>query len=367
MKIGIITYYYHNYNYGGCLQAYALTNFLNSKGFQAKQISYFPIVERNFFKKMIHFIQRGNLKNKFKKNNFNKKILSQDIKNHFDEFCADMIPHTHLVNEKDIINLNKDFDVFISGGDQIWNPISFRETYFLNFANNDKLKLSYSPSIAVDKLTLLEKIKYKKLLSNYNYISIRETTGQKILEEILKKPVFKVLDPVFLLSYNQWKEISSDRIIDGKYIFVYILGNRTDINLKINEYAKHKSLDIVYIPEISPNIFGNKPVFNIGPTEFISLIQNACLVITDSFHALSFSLIFNTPFAIINRILEKSKNDTMSRLRDFLIELNLNPKFGGKNFEIDDIINNDNEYLKKLNELRHYSIEYLLNSLLGEK
>ena len=128
-KVGIITYYYKNHNYGGLLQAYALQYKLSKLGFDAEQISFDePRVGHNSnnakaklkkFAKRILYFSRDKTRTKM------NETISSDIntRNHaFERFANDVIPHSSVYNVNTIKTAGSKYDVFITGSDQVWNP-----------------------------------------------------------------------------------------------------------------------------------------------------------------------------------------------------------------------------------------------------
>lgn len=151
-KIAILTLYYHNYNYGGLLQAYALQKAITDLGYQAEQISYKlesgydgwnPI--KASIKKPMAYLYHGAKYGKW----FDQYTVRQKK---FEAF-AENIPHTEVVTAQTISELSNQFDCFVCGSDQIWNPIGWQPTLFFDFLPDDKKRISYAASIARDELT----------------------------------------------------------------------------------------------------------------------------------------------------------------------------------------------------------------------
>lgn len=314
MKVGIITHYYNSTNYGGNLQAYALVECLHKLGYDVEQICYKTGDDALFC---------ANEKAKTRRCGFMKiffsvfhslthlayRVIVSKRKKEVLRFNKNSIKHSKVVYQKNTLsNLAEDYDVLISGSDQVWHPNAVCDAYLLNLGEKSKVpyKMSYAASFSVNELTFEQKKYYGKCLNNINAISVREDSAVQLVESICGKGSQMVLDPTLLLSYNNWNIVSSERKMVKKYLFCYFLGSLTMQNSKIRKFAKEKGLKIVSMPFLNSlrqkdTFFGDYKLFNVSPYDFISLIKNAEYVFTDSFHATVFSLIFKKNFFVFNR------------------------------------------------------------------
>lgn len=325
-KIGILSLYYKNANYGGVLQAYALQNVLDNLGYPARQISYelmsgyssIPLWKRRLlrWRGIYSFIVRPNwtIKN---------RVASLKI-----EKFANKVPHTKRYTSNHINELNDEFDIFICGSDQIWNPIGWQPTLFLNFVTNDKRKLSYAASVARDSLSE-EEINYiKEYTRDFAAISVRE---EKSAEILCKNGIDVDImpDPTFLLKKEAWDQVACERLITDSYIFAYFLG----ANIKQRDdailYAKLNNKNIVFIPYMQYATFDwelkhkSYMIDGIGIPEFLSLIKYADEVITDSFHGTVFSIMYETPFVSLKRHSDIDKKSMNSRIDTLLDSMDM--------------------------------------------
>ena len=203
--------------------------------------------------------------------------------------------------------LNNEYRAFIVGSDQVWNCDYFHQGFFLDFADKDKLKISYAASISKTKIDKAYLEFYKKKIEMFNYISVREESAKSLLKSFVNSNIETVLDPTFLLSTSQWEEIISPRIIKNKYIFYYELTHNEINRNVVKEFAKRTGLKIVTIPHVLMEfnvrdyLYRTTKVNKVGPSEFLSLIKNAEYVFTDSFHACVFSGLFHTQFFVFGR------------------------------------------------------------------
>jgi len=303
-QIGIITHYYKSKNYGGILQAYALSAKLIIMGYSAKQICY-SYVQGCKGSLSIKFIFR-HPKTVFRKIYYklnNKKFNTRNIK--LDSFNNQIIPHTDKIyTSKELNELNNSFDLFITGSDQVWHPNVINNGFLLTFTN--KPTISYAASIASKKVSN-EYIKtMAKALPNFNAVSVREKDAVDLLQPLTDKKIEWVLDPTLLLDRKDWDEICPERRIKEKYLFCYFLGHDKRIRKLAKRYAKKHGLKIVNLPHLcgiaKADIgFGDYKLYDVAPNDFISLIKYADCVFTDSFHACVFSGIYNKNFVAFNR------------------------------------------------------------------
>lgn len=335
-KVGIITLYHNNYNFGGLLQAYALPKVLKDNfNIKSEQIDYIPYYQDN---KITNEIRSYNLYaliykigiivfDKFTRKKLNKRKII------FDAFINE-IPHSDSVYEYSNISKSvNDYDLFICGGDQIWNnqnEIYNIKTYTLQFVPSNIKKIAYAPSMAILETTSNFKKIMKKGLEQLDAISIREKKSLSILKEMTDKNINVVVDPVLLINRCEWeKELRTPKKKE-KYVLVYLLGDSIEYRKSVKKYAHCLSLPTLTFPHIFLNVvrksdlfFGDIHDYTSGPREFIGLIKNAELVITDSFHACVFSMIFKTPFYVFERNKAGEKGNMNSRIYDFLEEYHL--------------------------------------------
>lgn len=218
-------------------------------------------------------------------------------------------------------NLSNEFDYFIAGSDQIWNYhfASHKfEDYFLKFAK-DKKKIAVSASFGVEKIPDEWRQIYIEGLKDFAHISVREDAGAKIVKELIGRDVPVLIDPTMMLSKEEWLKVSCKPRVDCSkpYILKYYLGDENEED-SINVWAKKNGYEVYEllndkIPEL----------YSAGPGEFISLISNASMVCSDSFHCIVFSIIFSKPFIVYAR---RGKENYMTSRLDTLLG-----KFGFQN------------------------------------
>ena len=206
-----------------------------------------------------------------------------------------------------------------------------------------------------------------------------EKDAKIVLENYLKKKIALVLDPTLLMNEKEWGEIADFPLVKRPYIFVYLLGNNLNHKKMIKQYAKWKNLEIVYIPHVhfnyqfSDNGFADTELYDVGPKEFLGLIQNATEVITDSFHGCVFSIIFKKQFCAFKRHRDDLSINMNTRLYTLLDSLNLRNRLIDDDISVKDIqkvmlTSIDYEKVGEiLVELRKQSLDYLMSAISGDK
>lgn len=319
-KIGILTYYHDSVNYGGNLQAYALCKKLEKMGYSAEQICFDPNAPTSpsgIKEKIIDRLRR--IKNAFRslritkdKNKSRTEKVISDRKKAFEHFNKEMISHSEKVYvSSDIAETNEKYQCFIAGSDQIWNPKWYVPSYFLDFVKADNIKTSYATSFGITEFSSEQKELIKKHLNDFAAVSLREDCG--IYKELFGKEVEVCVDPTLLLSREEWLEVTAPKMIDEKYIFCYFFGDDCASRKIAMEYSIKNKIKIVTIPHLNgvnvlDDYFGDIQMPSASPEEFLSLINNAECVFTDSFHAVVFSQIFKRKYFVFQR----NKKDVIS-------------------------------------------------------
>lgn len=381
-KVGIVTLYHGNYNFGGLLQAYALPVALKRYvGILAEQIDYvFKYQEQPKTKDKISVINIINYVGyvffaKLKKKNLKKR------KQVFEQFM-NFIPHSKFSYEYDSISESLDrYTEFICGGDQIWNDYYqinwYRKedsnVFTLQFVPENVKKISYAPSMSVLGLTDEYKKNFRKGINRLDAISLRERRALPVLQELTDKPLTVTVDPVLLLEENDWLKIIRYPEIGQKYILCYLLGDSLSQRKVVKMFSSKTKCKTVTFPHILKNvvrkcdlIFGDIHDYTSGPREFLGLIKNADFVITDSFHACLFSMIFKTSFVVFERNKIDEKGDMNSRIYDFLEEYHLEGQLVTEKELVDmnEIPKVDFAYAHEhWRKRRKESLEYLENAL----
>ena len=382
-KVGIVTLYHNNYNFGGLLQAYALPKVIKEHfGIEAEQIDYIPAEQKtkikpnNDKKSVLQYLYQlvynfgivffGTIS---KKNLYQRKQA-------FDSFM-DEILHSEIAYDQNTISKSLDqYRLFICGGDQIWNDYKEKQNikvYTLQFVPSHVKKIAYAPSMAILETTSDFNQIMRTGLNELNSISVREKKSVPLLELLTKKKINIVVDPVLLMTENEWECVARVPQKKDKYILCYLLGDSVEYRKAVKKFARKMNKPILTFPHIFSNVvrkcdlfFGDIHDYTSGPREFLGLIRNAEFVITDSFHACVFSMIFETSFVVFERNKIGEKGNMNSRIYDFLEEYHLENQLVSEKelADMKDIPGIDFTYAHKhWEKRREESLKYLENAL----
>lgn len=308
------------YNAGASLQAYALATYLKKIGHNAEIINYKPDYLSNHFSLLGVNNPRFNrpiLRQMYQIAKFPERIKKRFSKRKkaFDTFTTENLPLTKKCYTSNI-QLRADLpeaDVYFAGSDQIWNPL-FRNgkdpAFYLDFVPKEKIKASYAASFAVESLPNEYKERIKQWLSRLDYISVREKSGVDIINRLGIVGAEQVLDPVFLLEKNEWEVLEKSVVIKQPYILVY------DFDLDIHMQSFIQTLSRAnnwMIYSVLPCKYCDRSFEDYGPQTFLYLIHHAEVVVSNSFHATAFAIIYHKQFYVFNRT-----ENINSRMRDLL-------------------------------------------------
>ena len=293
MKIGILTYHYTP-NIGATLQAFALQKAIQKLGYDCEIIDYRC---ENIDKREIEYHRNPN---RFKDLIIHKFLWPQQERKIVE--CQDFIETRSSVSAQrydasNIVEANNNYDILISGSDMIWNleVNGYDYTYFLDFANKDKYKLSYASSIGgVWQDSDVERI--KTLLTHYNSISMRESDSVEYVNNTLGLDCKWVCDPTMLLSSEEWNELVSGCSLED-YVLVYF--PYKEILNAAYEYALKHDKKLVVVGGFKKE-YNEKRVQIYNPYEWIGYFKNADAIFTDSYHGVLFSLYFEKDFFTYN-------------------------------------------------------------------
>lgn len=328
-KIGIITIY-DNDNYGNRLQNYAVQQIFKKRGYEVETIKNEAItnnIKQGLINKVkTEIILRLKLFKEF------IKIKTKRRYKYFKTFNKENIKfRKNYITGNNALKIGKQYQYFIVGSDQVWNPKFKRLTDIdlLNFMASDK-KISLSASFAIKSVPENKKEFLKNNLTKFKAISVREYSGKEIIENIVnRKDVEVLVDPTMMLTSEEWDRIikKPKQLKIDKYILSYFLGELTENRKKeINRVAKENECEVI-------NILDKKsPYYQTGPSEFLYLEKNAFLICTDSFHSSIFAILYNKPFIIFNR--EEKKANMNSRIETLIKKFGLeNRMFKGEIIE----------------------------------
>ena len=312
------------YNVGASLQAYALSAYLKNLGHQVEIINYKPYYLKHYelwgvrnpkYNKLVVSL----LYNLAKLPGRLKERVSQR-KKVFDSFTKEYLPVTNKTysDNNELKNADIDADVIFAGSDQIWNtifPNGKDPAFYLDFASEKTICASYAASLATDDVVEEYKSQVTAWIKRLDFVAVREKSAVGILNRLGIENVQQVMDPVFLLSKDEWDKLLPAKKYNEKYILVYDFDNNESLNNQAKELAEKYDWKIY---SVFRNKVCHKDFYNAGPLEFVNLVKNAEMVLSNSFHATAFSIIFEKQFVVFER---KEKINT--RMRDILSSLEI--------------------------------------------
>ena len=359
-KIAIVTWIYFK-NFGTFLQAYALQRVIRELGYDCRVIDDADFYTGNFYFRCKRFI-KNILYRKLKSNRSYRKFKKKNI--------------NVFSNCRNIDYLNKHFDTFIAGSDQIWSPLlpKIRPYYYLDFTTQTKKRIAYAPSMVYNAVNDNYKTLVFPLMQRFNNLSLREQPAATYLSEQLNRKVSAVLDPTLLLDADKWSSITTP-VKEKDFILCYFLTPHKPFVKFVTEYAKSVGKKLLVFDkstfEILPSEydFGDK-LLKAGPVEFISYVKAADFIFTDSFHGTIFSIIFHKNFLTFQRFSNDSPQNQNGRLLNLFDILQISGRFININHLSQGLSLMDTlpplDYEKiytLLNQERNKSISYLKESL----
>lgn len=291
-KIGIITCGKEP-NYGACLQALATQKILSSAGHKVDLMNYTFIEGKGYSpfsqKSLKSFISCA----MFYRLRKGTHIVFEKFRKRHMIYCNEQ-----LKTEEDFKNIMENYDLFLVGSDQVWNPnlgINIDIT-LLNFYKDGPKKVSYASSFGINSLPENYKDKYRAAFNDFKSLSTRETTGQNIISELTGRVAPVVLDPTMMFNMQQWEVYAQDANIKEPFVLIYDMWHATEVVEIARHIAKEKKCKIFALSQINMPYKDVKTLYDISPAEYLDLFKKAECIVTDSFHGTVFSIIYHKEF-----------------------------------------------------------------------
>lgn len=315
------------FNYGNVLQSYALQQVLLQYADTVETIwhSKDNFLPRTYWrwgwKQPIKLLLnwRGFRSQFFDGHNGREMVRQAKIK----EFCERYIHIRHDV--EDLRSIADENDFFVVGSDQVWNPhFAGTAAEFLMFAPPEK-RISYAASIACPEIPKEKETLYREGLFGMKSLSLREQEGATMVEALTGRKAEVHVDPTLLLEADEWRQVSRVPAWyrGGEYLLTYFLGMRPKV---VNAVAKKLNLPVVNL--LDENVFEH---YTTGVEEFLWLVDHASLVYTDSFHGTVFSILFQRPFVVCDRVGSIVDSKMTARIDTLLGYFGLENRRGSKN------------------------------------
>lgn len=345
--------YDHTINYGSCLQAFALQKSIEKIRVGKNEVCQYELIPlwtcKDYPKKKIK--------------NILGLMLLKFYHRSFVQFERKYMRYANYNSIESLESANDNADAFVCGSDVIWNPYHNKgvSAYYLDFAQ--KYAFSYAASFGASNIDYATVEKVRPYLIKLNRISVREKSSLKLVQDITEKEAEVVVDPTLLLTDDDWSVIAPKRESDP-YMFVYTTHVNTNITRIIDKVKEKTDLKVIIAEwDSSPRVLVKKGVFNVVPPErWLQLLRNAEYVVTNSFHATAFSVLFHKRFfTVVNG--DKSKGINV-RMNDFLNSIGLEDRIFSDIPDQLDLSEIDYTFVdKRIDEMRKYSLEFLQENL----
>lgn len=295
MKIGILTFHSAN-NYGAALQAYALQTAISQTvtGSEVEIIDY----------RCKGVEKQRSLKKLIKSSGFVSAVLHYPFtKNRIrriDRFCHENMKLSNYIGTvEELKTAAEKYDRIVSGSDQVWNRnwTGNEDTYLQNFHEHNEKKVSYAVSFGISELPQEWKADYENYLKQFSWLSVREESGKKLLQNEFGLNARVNIDPTLLLTSEQWNKVAVKTNVKKPYVLVYMVPYQKSVAAYARELAEKNGLEVV---TVCKSMKKNSGIYKgtAAVEEIIGLFRNAEYVVTNSFHGTAFSVIYHKKFSI---------------------------------------------------------------------
>lgn len=348
IRIGIITYPRIEDGEGRFLQAYALSSAISGLGYDNEILNYLPhewVERRTCLDKIKRFIKNPDIcgylldiKRKLsgrmskKSNNVSKEKYKQFIK---ENLKYDLSKHPTKEELK-----NFKFDAWICGSDQIWNPhfaVGRDEVYYLQFAPKEK-RISYAASMGTLDVDNSQLEMQKKWIQDIPYLAVRETGTCELINLRFNMQARHVCDPTFLMPIDWWDKLANKRIIQERYLLLFLFDNNPLPRNVAQKIANLYNLKIICISnDVKDNRRYDIP-YGVGPEDFVSLFKYADFICTQSFHGIVLSLLFNRQFYVFDRSERGELSGLILRIKSLLSQMRLTSRIVDNSCKVEDCL-----------------------------
>lgn len=258
---------------------------------------------------------------------------------------------------------NENLNGYVCGSDTVFAvpEFGFDNGFYANYSAMRRRSIAYAASFGDYAIPESDLSELKAKLSNFNAIALRENDKLHTVKSIVSCPVEKVIDPTLLLTPEEYEQIMY--LPDNKRPYILLYSRRRDECMQkfAEEMAQNNGFDLVEISLTAQNAEKHEMRYDAGVEEFLGLVNNASIVVTNSFHGMIFAVQFKTPFYIFSRKLCDTK------ILEVLKLFGINDRFITENFESKEA--EPIEYDKvhsKIAEARRDSLE-ILKKFITEK
>lgn len=296
MKVATVTVH-SAISYGAMLQAYALRRAIEELGHEVEILDYRnPMIENK--NRTIPVRTEASLMRRVK--DIISAPLRYDRNRRFYRFMRQYMKRSPVTYRSmdDMMQLDVVYDAFFVGSDQVWNPkhADFDPVYFLQFVGDYTKRHSYAASFGFRAVPERLRTEYVRRLKDFNGLSVRESSGVAIIQELLNRPAVRSLDPTLLLDASHWRQLIKHPRLRGGYVLIYEVNQASRQTYDLaRRIAQQHGLRVIAITQ---SVYGWRDLIahQAGPQELLGYISGADYVLTDSFHGTVFSILMERPF-----------------------------------------------------------------------
>ena len=346
MKIGIMTFWWSNDNYGQLLQCYALQKYLWDAGHEAYLIRYDYTLDLStptylkLLKGLNPYLLIRYLTYRIKLIKLQKETITHN--RNFDDFRKKYIRQSEVLytTYSQLKENPPQADCYIVGSDQVWNfslckgNFQVIHAYMLDFGSESTKRMSYAASWSMSSLSskLIDEI--KPLLQKFSYVSVREENGIELCRQCGYEDAEFVCDPTFLLEANTYRKFYQSENVqkqEQKYLFLYMLNNQCDFDIqKVYDFAAERKLQVVYVT--GNGILDKREKYFATTPQWLSFVDNAEYVVTNSFHCCVFSTLFGKKFGVVK--LSGKCSGMNTRMESLFNQLEIEPRWLQEDFSV---------------------------------
>ena len=299
------------HNFGSVFQSYGLVKYLRNQGYNAELIDYRPV-----------YYERGrNVLKKYVGIALNYSAYKRQHEK-YQDFIDRYLPKGKVYHTlEDLKTMESKDTIFIAGGDQLWN--SFHacgndDAYKLTFVSECK-KIAYGTSMGRNTFDRTELEELSKKIADFCSIGLREQSTVSLLQPYTNVPVYHAADPVLLLEPKDYMEfIGERRLIKEPYMVMYLAAKSDLLSQTVDYVARKRGLKVVHVCGFKKKCDCDYFLKDTGPQELLNLIYYSDFVVSASFHATLFSILFQKQFCTL-----LPEAGTNTRIEDLLSNFKL--------------------------------------------
>lgn len=362
-------------NFGSVLQVYALCDAVKKLGYDSEVVWQNGNMSQNYdlrpnkvIKIALKLLQHPTLLWSTIKTirEVKANVIDEGKIKKFNDFVAKNFKQTfYAPDEIEKVAASDKYFKFICGSDQIWCTTTLYPDpmMYLRFVPKEK-RVAYAPSLGRNYIPNYNKHILKKYISDVPCVSVREDEGHCLIKELTGRDATVVADPTLLMQSNEWDRLKAEVDLLNKYVLCYFLDEPSEeIKAAICKYTKEKDSDIVVLGKLGevdyPADRIHQPIA--GPGEFLTIISEASMVITDSYHGMLFAINYHKKFWSVERAY--SQFDQSSRQLTVLSRLAMEDRYMKADFNFTDTDIDYSTIQSRIDEFVASSMEYLKQSL----